>query len=669
MSKKRTQKLGDLIEEADELFSYSPRKEESRPLYEKSLKRAKKEKKKLDAEYVQGKIDLIDKKWEDALKHFDEVIELDAVFFKAWCYKGVALSSLGRYQEALECYTEALTINLKDADVWYNRSCALRDLGKHDEALECSDKALEINPKYVNAWNNKGVLFRRMEKYEEALECYNEALEINPKDGDVWNNKGVSLSKMGRYEEALKCYNEALTINPKHELARNNRNSTLRHLGRLNEAQKEEEKLSSEKKKKIKKSKIPPEKKKKMILEIDAIEEVKNRLSGKYEEIFKAKKTNRDKLAASLKPRNEPLTDNFFLVLRRWNSYTPIMLTATESNLGGGYFLYWKGKGIVIDPGFDFFDNFFNNELLIYDIDAVIITHAHVDHCNDFESLLTLIYEYNNENKEKKKIDVFMNLGVMKKFLGWIPIEEDKENILIKRVYPLEKGVSYDLGDYSFRLTVTEAIHDEILSKTYPVGLIFELYGEGQYTRDKPFRIGYTSDTIHDEHVEEQYNGVDIIISHLGSVDRKDFNLEEEESYSKHKLVEPTDMDDFSPEEEEGEIHHLMLRGVISTIYKSHAKLAIISEFGEELGEHRMTIVDALDKVFQENNMARCLTGDIGLNVLIPDLKVKCYYNKEYVDLDGILEEIDPENKVKKCIIYFCKDCKNTYEYEKEKHS
>jgi glyoxylase-like metal-dependent hydrolase (beta-lactamase superfamily II) len=118
-------------------------------------------------------------------------------------------------------------------------------------------------------------------------------------------------------------------------------------------------------------------------------------LKDKYKTLLDAKKAYEKRLADSLKPRDEPLKDNFFWVLRRWNSYTPRMLTPTESNVGGGYFLHWKGKGIVIDPGFDFVNNFFNEGLVIDDVDSVIITHAHVDHCNDFESLLTLLFEYN----------------------------------------------------------------------------------------------------------------------------------------------------------------------------------------------------------------------------------------------------------------------------------
>jgi tetratricopeptide (TPR) repeat protein len=613
MSKKAEKRLEGLIKEADEIFRDVRRRKESKPLYATALEIAEKMEKKLETGYIKGKIDLIDEKWEDAIKHFDAVIDLKGEFFRAWYYIGFALGKIGNYEGALKCY----------------------------------DKALEIDPEYVDAWNNKGISLDEMGNYEGALKCYDKALEIDPEYLNAWYNKGLSLYDVGKYEEALKCYDKALEIDPEYELARNNRNLTLMRLGKFDEAQKEREKLYLEKKEEIDKSTIPEEERKEKILEIDAQKEVINELKDKYKDILDAKEQYEKTLANSLKPRDNPLHNNFFLVLRRWNSYTPVIPTSTESNVGGGYFLYWKGKGIVIDPGFDFVDNLFDKGLRICDIDAVIITHSHVDHCSDFESILTLLFEYNEKN-ESKKIDVFMNLGAMKKFLGWIPITG--ENTLINHVYPLEKGNHYNLEDYNLNLTVTRAIHDEVLTKDYSVGLICELYNEGPYTNDNPFKIGYTSDTKHDKAIETQYKGVDIIIPHLGSIDENDFSTEKTPSHS----------------------NHLMLTGVISTIYKSKAKLAIISEFGEELEEHRLTIVTALNRVFQQNKMARCLTGDIGLRVLIPDLKVECHYCKEeeksveekFVDFNEILESIDPENKDKKCVIHYCKKCENIHQRE-----
>ena len=644
--KKNNEILKELIEKANGVFTDSSRAKESKLLYKRILKMARKEKEKLKEEYVQGKIDLIDKKWEGALRHFDEVIHLKPDFSRAWCYKAYALGNLGRYEKAIVSYDKALETDPRYVDAWNLKGLLLEEMGRYEEAIECFNKVLVIDPKYEVAWCNKGNSLHKIGRYEDAIICYDKAIQINPKYATAWANKGVSFGKMNCYEDAIKCFNKAIEINPTYELALYNRNLMLMSLERYDEAQKERKELYLEKKKRIYELEISEEEKKEKILEIDAQKEIIDELREDYIKILRIKKEYEDKLAASLKPRAKPLKKDFLLVLRRWNSFTPMIHTATESNVGGGYFLHWKGKGIVIDPGLDFVDNFFNNNLVIYDIDAIVITHAHVDHCSDFESLITLIFEYNEKNKEKKKVDLFMNLGAMKKFLGWIPLIEDTETARIKRIYPLERRISYNLKDYNLRLTATKSIHNEVLSKDYSVGLIFELYNKGNYTEDNPFKIGYTSDTKHSEEVEEQYEGVDIIVPHLGSIDENDFNLEEEAKDEKH----------------------LMLKGVISTIHKSDASLAIISEFGEELGEHRMTIVGALNRVFQKNKMARCLTGDIGLNVSIPDLKVKCHYCNKYKSFKGIHEGIDPENEGKKCIIYYCKKCRNIYKHEEKKH-
>ena len=63
------------------------------------------------------------------------------------------------------------------------------------------------------------------------------------------------------------------------------------------------------------------------------------------------------------------------MVLRKWNSFTPAIPSAEdERSLGGGYFVWHKGKGIVIDPGYNFIENFYDAGCRICDIDTVIIT-------------------------------------------------------------------------------------------------------------------------------------------------------------------------------------------------------------------------------------------------------------------------------------------------------
>ena len=104
------------------------------------------------------------------------------------------------------------------------------------------------------------------------------------------------------------------------------------------------------------------------------------------------------------------------LGLQRWNSTSP----AIGRSLGGGYLIYHtdvNGKvdlGVAIDPGFDFVRNLFHLGFSLSDIDVVLLSHAHLDHIRDFESLVTLCLELKKRHpdKVKRRLHSIMTLGV-----------------------------------------------------------------------------------------------------------------------------------------------------------------------------------------------------------------------------------------------------------------
>jgi len=59
--------------------------------------------------------------------------------------------------------------------------------------------------------------------------------------------------------------------------------------------------------------------------------------------------------------------------------------------IGGGYYLWHKGIGIVIDPGYGFVDSLHRyHRINVHHIHAVIITHDHLDHHADLETIINL---------------------------------------------------------------------------------------------------------------------------------------------------------------------------------------------------------------------------------------------------------------------------------------
>jgi ribonuclease BN (tRNA processing enzyme) len=105
----------------------------------------------------------------------------------------------------------------------------------------------------------------------------------------------------------------------------------------------------------------------------------------------------------------------YLIGLQRWNSSSP----AQGRSIGGGYLLYHTDKdgtvdlGIAIDPGFDFVRNLFHEGFGISDIDIVLISHSHVDHVRDFESIVQLLADLKKlGNKREKCVHVMLSLGV-----------------------------------------------------------------------------------------------------------------------------------------------------------------------------------------------------------------------------------------------------------------
>ena len=235
-----------------------------------------------------------------------------------------------------------------------------------------------------------------------------------------------------------------------------------------------------------------------------------------------------------------------FVVLRRFQSFNPQVPRPRDMKiLGGGYFLFWRGKGTVIDPGYDFLQNFFSEGFALDDIDAVVITHSHPDHDEQLSTILTMIAEWNdfwkkNFREDKvKKIDLFLNEGSYRKYVNWIY----SPNVVVRKVYQLQlnarRGRKPDtrpweyysqqencrldlLEEYHYVLEVVPAWHDEIIAQTSAIGLIFHLHrpasaarGEG---KDFRLKLGITSDTYGYHCIGEQYKGCDVLVAHIGDL-------------------------------------------------------------------------------------------------------------------------------------------------------
>ena len=324
---------------------------------------------------------------------------------------------------------------------------------------------------------------------------------------------------------------------------------------------------------------------------------------------------------------------SFLLILREWNSYTPAIRDGDEHDRGGGYFIYHQGQGIVIDPGYNFLENFNKSGGRVHDIDHIIITHAHDDHTADFESVLSLLYQYNKEIKDyarHKRVTIYASQSALRKLNGVISLRDSN---YIHRVVTLNSYTPRKPRQHStlhlcngVELTILPAYHDDVVSRTYALGLQFSIE-----TKKGIKKIVFTSDTAlfpikrnSDGEIERYQDGTekldekeelalyniypksarhpDLFIPHIGSI--KDYEFS---SPSK-------DQPNYYP-------NHLGLLGIISMILEVDPQMTVISEFGSELKTIRGELLKGIKETIKQlsGNEYSIIPNDTTIAYMIDD--------------------------------------------------
>jgi hypothetical protein len=320
------------------------------------------------------------------------------------------------------------------------------------------------------------------------------------------------------------------------------------------------------------------------------IEELRGGLKGEFAEIINNSREFAEKINRYLNRERNPET-NYFLNLRQWNSYTPILRFREGDPRGGGYYIKWDNTGIAIDPGHGFIQNLFQCGLSVADIDVVIITHDHPDHTQEFPLLIDLLFQYNKrkpEGSRPKKFSFLLNTSAFSKFAPIIRYETDPH---LCQILWRHKEIRFGESE-SIRIRPTLTRHLELGESKMGVGLLFSLYQEGK----KSCSIGITSDTAWTPFLVEEFKQTDILIAHLGTVHEDE--ILKREFYQKHLGI-------------------LGLYNLFTQLLQrpNRPKIIILSEFGEELYKSR----DAITNVFQSSIAApgqtQFLPANIGLKI------------------------------------------------------
>ena len=141
-------------------------------------------------------------RYEDAIKDFDEAVEIESAVPLAYRCRGICYQQLKQYELAILDYSRAIELAPGDAETFYDRGRAYQLKGDRQWALEDYTRAIELQPDYVQAYASRGAVYLELERYAEALADEEKAIELNPVFAEAYVNRA-------RYYFAEKQYGRA----------------------------------------------------------------------------------------------------------------------------------------------------------------------------------------------------------------------------------------------------------------------------------------------------------------------------------------------------------------------------------------------------------------------------------------------------------------------------
>ena len=86
-----------------------------------------------------------------AVKYYQQAIDLKDDYFEAYSNLAVVLKKLNRNTESLAGFAQAIRINSNCAELFYNYGVAFQELNQLDEAINNFNQAIKLNPTDVDA--------------------------------------------------------------------------------------------------------------------------------------------------------------------------------------------------------------------------------------------------------------------------------------------------------------------------------------------------------------------------------------------------------------------------------------------------------------------------------------------------------------------------------------
>ncbi|BAY16571.1 TPR repeat-containing protein [Nostoc sp. HK-01] len=167
-----------------------------------------------------GVIQMQQGNYEEAIEHFDQVIEQQGKTTSAYSNRCLAYLYLQDYHQAIADCTAAINYSPNNLEAYLNRGLAHYRQGNYISAIDDDNLAIAHKPHDFRAYYNRGVAHNTLGDHTSAINDFNLALTQIPQVAnvlfaDIYNDRGLAHFHLHNLPAAMHDFNLAIRFNAK----------------------------------------------------------------------------------------------------------------------------------------------------------------------------------------------------------------------------------------------------------------------------------------------------------------------------------------------------------------------------------------------------------------------------------------------------------------------
>lgn len=172
----------------------------------------------------------IEGRFNDAIKSFEEALDINPDYIEASLNLAVLYNDLGEYKKAKELFARVrkkkpvsrldAVMSGKIANMHAEIGDTYRGIGKYVEAIDEYKMALKLCPTFADIRTKLGMAYRENNQRDLSIKEFSDVIRQSPKFNAAYLQLGISYYSAGQKDKAEKTWRDLLKKDDKNEIAR-----------------------------------------------------------------------------------------------------------------------------------------------------------------------------------------------------------------------------------------------------------------------------------------------------------------------------------------------------------------------------------------------------------------------------------------------------------------